>query len=424
MKLRVNGSAGGEVRIPASKSQAHRLLICAALAEKESSIECRELNDDIERTAECLAALGAEIAYSEGVFMVKPITEVCRGATLDCGESGSTLRFLLPVAAALGADATFVGHGRLPQRPLTPLHERMEEHGVKMSDRGSMPLECRGRMTGGTYEIAANVSSQFISGLLFALPLTGEESRITLLGNLESGSYIEMTLDALNRFGIEARREGASLVLPAGQRYISPKRVSVEGDWSAAAFWLAAGVIGKLPISCLGLNMESSRQGDRAVVEMLRSMGGRIEVEESRITAYPSKLRGCRIDCQDTPDLVPALAGAAAFAEGVTEFDNIARLRIKESDRVAAVCDILEKMGIECRATENQLHVTGGRTRSAVIDSFGDHRIAMTAAVVGLATAGGVEIEGAECVGKSYPAFFEHAERLGAEVTEITTDNK
>lgn len=418
MNIRINGTVGGEVKIPESKSQAHRLLICAALADKESRIECQALNDDIERTAECLNALGARITYENGIFTVCPIASATKSASLDCGESGSTLRFMLPVAAALGADATFIGRGRLPQRPLSPLYERMEEHGVQMSGNGKMPLICNGTLQGGEYEIAANISSQFISGLLFALPLTGEESSIVLQGKLESGSYIEMTLDALKMFGVEIERGVKKLIVHKGQKYTSPGDVCVEGDWSAAAFWLVAGVTGENPITCTGLNTDTSRQGDRAVVDMLKKMGGRIVRNGNDYTAYPSQLIGTLIDCHDTPDLVPALAVAAAFAEGTTTFDNIARLRIKESDRVATVCEMLASFGIKTESTENRLTVYGGKPTGGKVNSFGDHRIAMAGAVAGLAAEGTTEIMGAECVSKSYPAFFDHLKALGGEATQ------
>ncbi len=299
-----------------------------------------------------------------------------------------------------------------------------------MSENGHMPLSCHGRLAGGHYELAANVSSQFISGLLFALPLTGEECSIRLTGKLESGSYIEMTLQALDKFGIRVNRFGDTLTLPPAQRYRIPEgteTMSVEGDWSSAAFWLVAGAVGHAPISCSGLNATTSRQGDRAIVEILKRMGACIETATSAdtgkecITSRPSRLKGCRIDCRDTPDLVPALAVAAAMAEGDTVFDNIARLRLKESDRVATVCDMLQQFGIGTHTTADTLTVKGGHPHGATVDSFGDHRIAMAAAVLGASIAGeNTSVTDAGCVAKSYPAFFDDFRALGG----ITEENE
>ena len=247
------------------------MLICAALANKSCTIICRGINRDMEATAACLNALGANIVYADGKFNVDPISEVKKGALLDCGESGSTLRFMLPVAAALGADAVFTGQGRLPQRPLSPLYEEMTAHGVNMSENGHMPLSCHGTLPAATYTIDGGVSSQFISGLLMALPLSGGDCTINITGKLESASYIGLTLNALKQFGIEVQATGQGYRIPGGQRYATPDGpVAVEGDWSAAAFWLTAGAAGAKQVSCTGLDYEHSAQGDRRIVDVLR----------------------------------------------------------------------------------------------------------------------------------------------------------
>lgn len=396
------------------------MLICAALADSPCTIVCQSLNRDMEATAACLNALGANITYADGKFTVNPMTKVSKGAVLDCGESGSTLRFLLPVAAALGANATFTGHGRLPERPLSPLYQEMVAHGVKMSENGHMPLICEGNLPAGLYTIDGGVSSQFISGLLMALPLTGIQSRIVITGKQESASYINLTLNALKQFGLEIQATTDGYVIPGGQEYTTPAtQVAVEGDWSAAAFWITAGVAGSKPVSCTGLNYECSAQGDRRIVDVLRHMGADISTADGTITARPSNLTAAKIDCADIPDLVPILAVAASRAQGTTIFDNIRRLRIKESDRVQSILQLLGMAGIYAFASDNTLTVTGGPARNYAYNPSGDHRMAMAASI--LASVGNVKItvSDAECIAKSYPAFLDDFNALGGNINII-----
>ena len=396
------------------------MLICAALANKPCTIICRGINRDMEATAACLNALGANIVYADGKFSVNPISEVKKGALLDCGESGSTLRFMLPVAAALGADAVFTGQGRLPQRPLSPLYEEMTAHGVSMSENGPMPLTCHGTLPAGTYTIDGGVSSQFISGLLMALPLTGGECTINITGKLESASYIGLTLNALKQFGIEVEATGQGYHIPGGQRYTTlDGPVAVEGDWSAAAFWLTAGAAGAKQVSCTGLDYEHSAQGDRRIVDVLRQMGADISTTANSVTARPSRLTASQIDCADIPDLVPIMAVAASTAQGTTVFDNIRRLRIKESDRVRSILELLSGAGICAYATDNTLTVTGGPARSFTYDPSGDHRMAMAATVLASVKSIRVTIKDAECTAKSYPAFFDDFNALGGHAEQI-----
>ena len=418
MILEVSGAVSGNVQVPPSKSVAHRMLICAALSDAPCTIVCQSVNRDMEATMNCLNALGANITYADGKFSVQPITEVRKGATLDCGESGSTLRFLLPVAAALGADTTFIGQGRLPERPLSPLYEEMTAHGVKMTENGRMPLKCSGKLPAGLYTIDGGISSQFISGLLMALPLTGIQSKIAVTGKQESSSYIGLTLNALSQFGIDIQTVTDGYIIPSGQEFTSADaQVSVEGDWSAAAFWITAGVAGSKPVTCTGLNYECSAQGDRRIVDVLRSMGADITTTAGTITARPSKLTAAKIDCADIPDLVPILAVAASSAQGTTIFDNIRRLRIKESDRVQSILQLLGMAGIYAFASDNTLTVTGGPARSCAYDPSGDHRMAMSAAILASAKDVKITISDAECTAKSYPAFFDDFNALGGHIT-------
>lgn len=419
MNVKVSGTLSGTVVLPASKSQAHRLLICSALSGEKGRLECSSLNDDIEITVSCLNALGADIRYENNFFDIVPIDRPVPGAALQCVESGSTLRFLLPVAAVLGADAVFDGHQRLARRPLSPLYEQIKAHGVALGEAGRFPLTCKGRLTGGSYSMVGNVSSQFISGLLFALPLAGEDSHLQITGPVESRSYIDMTVHALETFGIVVTRTGNGFFIPGGQAYHTPSKLAVEGDWSAAAFWLTAGAVGSGKIHCMGLDYRDSLQGDRVMADILRNMGARIEETGEGLSVFSSELHGISTDCADIPDLVPALSVAAACAGGTTVFHNISRLRLKESDRVGAICDMLGKFGISTEAAENTLTVFGGKPHRAVIDSRADHRIAMSAAIMATVAGGESIIECAGCVTKSYPTFFNDYIKLGGSADVI-----
>lgn len=417
MEIKVHGTLQGCVTPPPSKSQAHRLLICAALGTEPCSIVCGSVNDDIMATMRCLNALGAGITFSSGVFDVQPI-ELVKGGTLDCGESGSTLRFLMSVAAVLGADATFVGGGKLPQRPMETLTEVLAAHGVSFEHHSSdeLPVTCNGTLLGGKFTLPGNISSQYLTGLLFALPLASVDSIIEVTGGLTSASYIDMTIDALRIGGIKIERTGNIFTIKGNQLYRMPARVVVEGDWSSAAFWVVAGVIGKQPVTVCGMNNESL-QGDRAIVDHLRGMGAFIKVGDDRVIAMPSHLFGAELDCTDTPDLVPVLSVAAAVAQGTTLFTGVGRLRFKESDRLAAMKNVLESFGIASQIGEDSFTVFGGEpVVEKPVDSYNDHRVAMSAAVLSTVAEGVMEINGSGCVAKSYPAFFEDFASLGGVV--------
>ena len=414
MEKRVHGTLRGEVTLPPSKSQAHRLLICAALGTEPCSIVCNSVNDDIMATMRCLNALGARITFSSGVFDVQPI-ELVKGGILDCGESGSTLRFLMSVAAVLGADATFTGVGKLPQRPMGALTDVLSAHGMAFERHTAdeLPVTCSGILQGGKFTLPGNISSQYLTGLLFALPLAAVDSEIGVTGGLTSASYIDMTIDALRTAGISVERRNNIFTIKGNQQYHMPERVVVEGDWSSAAFWVVAGVIGKQPVTVCGMNNESL-QGDSAIVDHLRSMGAFITVEDDRVVAMPSHLFGTELDCMDTPDLVPVLSVAAAVAQGTTTFVNVGRLRFKESDRLAAMKSVLASFGITSSVGEDTFTVYGGDPVTlTTVESFGDHRIAMSAAVLSTVAEGIATIIGAECVAKSYPSFFEDFASLG-----------
>lgn len=383
------GKLRGKISAIPSKSQAHRYLICAAFADKPTDIVCPQTNQDIEATADCLNALGASIHRTENGYYVLPVANIPKVATLDCRESGSTLRFLLPIVGALGVDATFTLSGRLPQRPLSPLWEELERMGCRLSRPSKNTIFSTGRLLPGEYRIAGNISSQYITGLLFALSLIPGKSSLQIVGTLESAPYVDMTLQALTAFGVNANYESISGQFP----FRSPGKVHVEGDWSNAAFFLAAKALGN-EVTVEGL-CEDSLQGDRAVAYVLNQL-----------------LVNRTINAQDIPDLVPILAVVAGAKQGAT-FTGVSRLRLKESDRVATVAAMLQNFGLGISATDNTLSVAPGRFRSCTVDSYLDHRIAMSAAIAATVADGPVTIKGAECVSKSYPSFWEEYRKLG-----------
>ena len=400
---------GGQIAAIASKSQAHRLLICAALADTPTDLSCAELSKDIEATAACLTALCADTAYQNGSYQITPRTRAaaCR---CDCGESGSTLRFLLPVAAALGVKTTFQLHGRLPERPLSPLWEELEAHGCRLSRPTADTVLCEGKLTGGTYHMAGNISSQFISGLLFALPLTGEASDIMLTSSLESADYVRMTLAALRTFGIEIEERETGWHIPAGQQYRSCGSAVVEGDWSNAAFWLTAGAISEA-VTVTGISPDSP-QGDRKIADLLSRFGAEVTWEANAVTVRPGTLHGIDIDARNIPDLVPPLALAAACAEGTTRIYGAERLKIKESDRLQSVAGALKCLGAEVEILPDGLMIHGGKLAGGTVDSQNDHRIAMLAAIASSVCAQPIQLLGAEAVQKSYPRFWADFETM------------
>ena len=419
MRAEIKGTdLKGEIAAIASKSMAHRYMICAALADTQSFVECHSTSEDIEATMACLTALGAHFEKKNNGYMITPIDREAmqESMSLPCKESGSTFRFLLPVAATFGKKIQFLQEGRLPNRPLSPLYEEMTSHGAVMSPQGENPFKCEGKLTSGTYRLAGNVTSQFISGLLFALPMLEGDSRIELTSKLESKLYVDMTLQVIRLFGIRIDVEDNVYIIQGNQKYRSPKEGIVEGDWSNAAFWLCAGAIGKNPIAMIGLD-EDSLQGDKAIIRILKEFGADIKSENGQITVSTGKLIGINIDAADIPDLVPIMAAVAAVAEGKTTIYNAERLRLKESDRLKTVSETLNTLGADVSETEDGLVINGKQELvGGTVNASGDHRIAMMAAIAALRCKKEVIIENAEAVNKSYPAFFEDYNRLSGKV--------
>ena len=418
MTVTVNTDALSGV-IPAipSKSYAHRMMICAAFSEEPSRIFCTSGSEDILATIRCLNAMGASITYEDGVIEVIPVdrTALPSSASMDCGESGSTLRFLLPVACALGIDGEFVMHGRLSQRPLSPLYEELIRHGAVLAQQGTQPFLISGRLTDPDFSIAANVSSQFISGLLFALPLMGGGT-IRMTGEIQSGSYLDITVECMRLAGIDVTLQGDTYHVQG--TYHMPAESTVQGDWSNAAFWLCAGAIGPQAVTVTGLNLHSA-QGDRKILDVLERFGAGIQKTEDSVTVSPEKLSGIALDASDIPDLVPVISAVACRAAGETRIEHAERLRIKESDRIQSVCALLNAFGADYTEKPDGMIIRGGKPlHGATVSSYNDHRIAMTAAVMSLLTDSAITIEQAESVNKSYPSFYQDYRRLGGQEEE------
>lgn len=383
------GTLSGTIQAIPSKSQAHRLLICSAFADKPTELICPDTNKDIEATADCLNALGARIIRTQQGYVIHPIETIPETAELFCSESGSTLRFILPIVGALGVDATLNMAGRLPLRPLSPLWEEMERMGCRLTRTDFTSIHCQGKLHGGDFTISGSVSSQFITGLLFAASLLEGESRITVTGKLESAPYVTMTQTAMSLFGVDT----TDFVVKGGQRYRSPGQLTVEGDWSNGAFWLAANALGS---NLIVTNLDAgSAQGDRAVNDHLAAL------EDYAV-----------IDATQIPDLIPVLAIVAGAKKGA-KFINCARLRLKETDRLMTTAAMILNLGGEAEIVGDSLIVAGTGYRGGTVDALNDHRIAMSAAIAATVSTEPVTILNAHEVKKSYPGFWEDYQKLG-----------
>ena len=396
----------GTVQAPPSKSHVHRLLIAAALCcgGVHTHIHCPGENEDIAATVRCLSALNTEIFKERDWLHVGrdgPMHFFQPRGILDCGESGSTLRFLLPLCAAKPLDhpakhaVILTGSGRLPSRPNGPLLDVLRAHGAQI--RGDfLPITAEGGLSAGDFALPGNVSSQYFSGLLFALPLLSGDSTLRYTAPLESMPYVDLTLSVLRQFGLRVEPMENGWRVPGGQTYHSPGTVEAEGDWSAAAFWLGANRLGSA-VSVTGLNGHSC-QGDKAIEKLLDQIGGEIDVA-------------------DTPDLMPILAAAAAAVPGkTTRITGAARLRLKESDRLAAMAEAIRALGGETEEKPDGLIIHGKRLNAGTVDGKGDHRVVMSAAIAATACSGPVTILGAEAVNKSYPGFWKDFEALGGQI--------
>ncbi len=413
------GSLTGEIRVPPSKSMSHRAVICAGLSEGISIINNIGESGDIEATCEAMRALGAKLEKKDSVLKItgSAFPRMKRNE-INCRESGSTLRFIMPIAALTGEPASFFGEGRLNERTLMPYCNIFREKGIKYEAReGKLPLHINGRLSPGDFRLPGNVSSQFISGLLFALPLLEGDSRITVTDGLESKPYIDMTIEVLEYFSIHVENNDFKTFLIKGKQKYKAAEYTVPGDYSQAAFWLAAGSLGS-DVSCRGLDMVS-RQGDKAIINIIKEMGGRIIAGNSSVRSAPADTRGMVIDASQCPDLVPVLAVMGALSSGKTEIIKAGRLRFKESDRLKAISSELSKLGACIAEKPEGLVIEGRKTLSGGrVDSWNDHRIAMALAIAATKCENPVIISNGDCVNKSYPEFWEHYRALGGRVNE------
>lgn len=409
MDIKIFPSAlSGEVKVPPSKSAAHRALICAALSTGTSRVTPYCTSKDIKATVSCLKALGMNIDEDENGYILSS-GNITKGATLNFNESGSTARFLLPIAAALGADITGVGEGRLPNRPMDTLTKLFREHGVAVSS-DNLPLTLKGKLTGGDFYLPGNISSQYISGLLMATPLIDEEVNIIPTTALESVGYIDMTVSAMKKYGVNVEETEKGWRVLKNSKYTA-QSTQIEGDWSQAAFFMSAAAIGG-DIKISGLDF-ASNQGDMAALDVFAAFGANISITDNVLHIKRGELRGIQVNAKDIPDMVPAIAVTAAFAEGKTVIHSAERLRIKESDRIKTTLSLLNAMGIETEEKPDGMIIYGGKPKGAVIDGANDHRIVMAAAVGAAFAEGESVITGYEAINKSYPEFFEDFKKIG-----------
>ena len=401
----------GEITVPASKSVAHRLLICSSLSDGETGIPGRIEGDDILATSECLSALGAVIEKSEDGLRVKGgIKNLTVKACAK--ESGSTLRFLLPVYSALGVKAEIKLCGRLAYRPIEGLFKTLESRGAMLKKEGDT-IKVDGVLSGGKFIVDGSVSSQYISGLLFALPLLDSDSELIIENGIVSKGYIDLTLEALSKFNIKYETTKNGFIVPGRQKYATPHKVEAEADWSSASFFAVGGALsGAVKLNGININ---SKQSDRVVIELLKEAGAKVEEDERFALVSKESLNAISFDAENCPDLVPAMAMCLAFAKGVSRISGVGRLKDKESDRLTAVINNLNAIGIKSELDGGALKIYGGGARSGKTLSYSDHRIVMSSLI---SSAGGIEVEtdSVNPISKSYPSFVEDFKKLGGKI--------
>ena len=414
--IRPGPPPSGVLAAPPSKSMAHRAVLCAALADGESRLTGLAHSQDIDATLGAAAALGAQVEAGESWARIAGAAPLqAPAAPVDCCESGSTLRFLIPLAALTGRPVAFTGRGRLMQRPQSVYQELFASQGLRFGQEGDT-LTVAGPLRPGCFSLAGDVSSQFISGLLFALPLLDGDSRLCLKPPVESRSYIEMTRAAQSRFGVaSAWLDEYTLAVPGGQAY-RPRDMAIEGDWSQAAFPAALGVLAG-DVTVTGLE-PGTLQGDAVILDILRRCGGRAEAVPGGVRFQKSALHGTKIDLADCPDLGPILMALGLLCEGETLITNAGRLRLKESDRIAAMEQELHKLGGWIASDGGTVTVRRSALHPPAGPLWGhnDHRVVMSLTVLAAAAGLPVQIDGAEAVAKSWPGFFAAVRQLGVEV--------
>ena len=414
----------GTVDIPPSKSISHRAIIAASLCNGESIIDNIIMSKDVKATCDGVVSLGAEIDIQSSYGNRYSIIIRGKGRIeakekfIDCVESGSTLRFLIPLAALCGENITFHGKGKLIERPLYVYYDIFHKQGISYHNNlGKLPLTLGGRLEPGDFHIRGDISSQFITGLMFALPLLNGDSRIIINTALESKGYVDITIDVLKSFGVNILNEDYKIFKIRGNQVYKPRRYSVEGDFSQAAFWLVAGILAG-SVECGGLDM-NSLQGDRDIINIIKKMGGNIEIKDRDLTTHKSITSGVSIDASQIPDLVPIISVIASLSKGTTIIKGASRLRIKESDRLKAITSELSKIGGRIKDIKDGLIIDGiDSFEGGIVDSWNDHRIVMAMAIASTRCKKPLTIVGGESVEKSYPGFWEDFKKLGGDICE------
>lgn len=416
----------GEVKIPPSKSLSHRAIISASLSDGVSEIDNLIFSDDIKATLDGMRSLGSSIECIESEPHEETYCVTLRGNSkvktfnnqIDCKESGSTLRFLIPFAGITKDQMTFTGRGKLVERPLDTYYRIFDEQSIEYRNKdGNLPLQVKGMLKPGTFKIEGNISSQFITGLMFVLPLLSGDSKIEITTELESKGYVDLTLDILNKFNIEIENNAYKEFYIKGNQEYKSRYYRVEGDYSQAAFWIVAGLLGS-GVQCRDLDI-NSLQGDRAILEIVQRMKGNLNINEDKIEITESETEGVTIDATQCPDLVPILAVLGAVSNGTTKIINAERLRIKESDRLKAISTELNKLGADVKELKDGLLITGKRELGGgTVDSWNDHRIAMALAIASIKCTQTVIITGSDAVKKSYPDFWKDFADLGGQINE------
>lgn len=412
------GKVRGSIRVPSSKSIGHRAVICAGLAHGKSLISSVSPSKDINATINGLKQMGVSCQYTGKDLSVENRGTGTDNPLIDCKESGSTLRFLIPIAIILSGGAVFTGCGRLGERPLEVYRNLFTSMGISWEQAPSgFPLTVKGSLKSGEYEIDGSISSQFITGLMFALPLLDGTSVIRIKNTLESRPYIDLTMDTLKKFGINIINNSYREFIIPGRQHYSPRNYSVECDYSQAAFFLAAGSLSGSVDVC-GLN-KTSLQGDSVIVDILSHMGAELAWKDTTLHASRSPLTGTTIDASQCPDLVPILAVIGSLSQGTTSIINAGRLRLKESDRLSAMTKELKKLGAHIEELTDGLIIHGKPQLSGgVVSSWNDHRVAMSLGIAALSCSCPVTITDAQCVDKSYPLFWEDLKRIGGDIVE------
>ena len=426
MKIKIKPSTlNGTIEIPPSKSYSHRAVIAAALAEngKKSRVDNLKFSVDITTTTDIMENWGAKIKRFESALEIvgNDGKVVPKDKYVQCNESGSTIRFLIPIGITNENELVFDGKGKLVDRPLASYYKIFDKQGIfYKNENGKLPLTVNGKLKAGNYEIEGNISSQFITGLLYALPLLDGDSKLTINKNLESKGYIDLTLEILKLAGIEIVNNDYKNFDIKGNQIYKPFDYTVEGDYSQVAFWIVAGIISANrdnEVKCLHVN-KNSLQGDREIIEIVTRMGANLEIFDDYVIVKPSKTKGTVIDISQCPDIAPILTVLAALSEGETRIINGERLRIKESDRITSIKTELNKLGANVTEEGDSLIIQGvqGFTGGVTVSAWNDHRIAMSLAVASSRCEKEIILEEAESVRKSYPHFWDDFVKMGGEI--------